>query len=175
MILDRHRHAAGTFTNRQDAEEALSELNSAGFSNVYISVVPKDLDCEVQLNRTSISHRFGDEAQAGTATAGTLTGSMLGAIGGCLVGLGILSIPGIGLAVAIGTSSTALFTTLAGAGIGAASGGLIEILASLGISEDQQHPPKVERKPCSEYEYLVMVDGTDREVRRAESILNQLY
>ncbi len=168
MVLERHSRAVATFNNRQDAERALNKLNSTRFSNAQIVVLAKDIDCDVRHRRTGISDRFEDEAQSGTATGGPLVGSMLGAIGGCLLGLGILSVPGIGLAVTVGTSGTALFTTLAGAGIGAASGGLIEVFVGSEIPEDK---PTVGRKGCSEYEYLVMIDGTDREVRRAQSLL----
>jgi len=45
-------------------------------------------------------------------------------------------VPGVGLAVAVGTSGT--LTTLAGAGIGSAIGGLIEALAGLGMSDSPE-------------------------------------
>ena len=85
---------------------------------------------------------------------------MVGAIGGCLVGFGVLAVPGVGSLIPIGTSGTALVTTIAGAGIGVASCGLIEALADLGIASDQS-------------KYRVIVDGTDDEVGRAKTILKK--
>jgi len=71
-----------------------------------------------------------DNPQAKTAHCATITGSMLGAIGGCLAGMGILAIPGFVPILAIGSAGTAVVVTLAGAGIGLAGGGLISIAAT---------------------------------------------
>jgi len=76
-------------SNRIDMEHALNELNSAGFLRAQISVVTKDRD--EQLGGAGMSERVEDKAQA---PIWAITGSMLGAIGGCLVGLGILAVPG---------------------------------------------------------------------------------
>jgi len=80
-------------SNRIDMEHALNELNSAGFLRAQISVVTKDADRDEQLGGAGMSERVEDKAQAG-APIWAITGSMLGAIGGCLVGLGILAVPG---------------------------------------------------------------------------------
>ncbi|MBV9387030.1 MAG: hypothetical protein JOZ78_11450 [Chroococcidiopsidaceae cyanobacterium CP_BM_ER_R8_30] len=74
-------------------------------------------------------------AQAKTAHCATITGSMLGAIGGCLAGMGVLAIPGFVPILAIGSAGTAVVITLAGAGIGLAGGGLISTLAATDESE----------------------------------------
>jgi hypothetical protein len=58
---------------------------------------------------------------------------VLGGVGGLLVGLGVLAIPGIGPVLAAGP----LATTLLGAGVGAAAGGLIGSLIDLGIPEEE--------------------------------------
>ncbi len=172
MIDSQHRRAIGTFTCRQDAEHALDELNSAGLPIAQVLLIAKDAECDDLLSDVGISACVQDITQERTATCATITGGLLGAIGGCLMGLGLLSVPGVGLAVAVGTSGAALVTTLAGAGIGAASCSLIEALSGCGIFEERT---KVELERFSHYEYLVMVDGTDDEVYQAESILMQLY
>ena len=94
---------------------------------------------------------------------------MLGAIGGCLVGLGFIAVPGVALIVAVGTSGTALVSTLAGAGIGIASGSLISALTKLEISSERA---RVDSDRFLQCEYLVRVNGTYEEVCLAESILN---
>ena len=60
---------------------------------------------------------------------------------GLLVGIGALAIPGIGPVVAGGALATAFGmgggTAVAGAGIGAAAGGIVGALTSLGFSKDE--------------------------------------
>lgn len=80
--------------------------------------------------------------------------------------------PGVGPFVAVATSGTALAATLAGAGIGVVSGGLISAKACLGMTKDQARVDSDRFFGC---EYLVMVDGTDDEVCRADSILSRSY
>lgn len=173
MFFGPHRYAVGTFANRLDVQQALHELRQAGLKTTQISIVSNDIDAQEPLDEAGMSSNCNWENEASQdvrTTAATVTGSLLGAIGGCLVGLGLVSLPGINLIVAVGTSMTALMTTLAGAGIGAASGGLIEALGRLAIPSDS-----VDLECYSSGEYLVMVNGTDDEVERAESILGQSY
>lgn len=203
MVLDQKRRAVGTFSNRQNAEHALNELNSAGFPMDQICVIAKNSDFDARLGSAGISDssggdsyalhacsalaasdlalpqalgeakryasRFGDTEEGNQACA--IVGSMLGAIGGCLVGLGILAVPGVGPLVAVGTSGAAFGTTLVGAGIGLVSGVLTEALAGLGLTRDRGD---YSDRTCQS-EYLVIVDGTDDEVCRAESILSRSY
>jgi hypothetical protein len=77
-----------------------------------------------------------DNAQVKTAHCATITGSMIGAIGGCLAGMGVLAIPGFVPILAIGSAGTAVVITLAGAGIGLAGGGLVSALTATDESED---------------------------------------
>ena len=181
MVPGQNRYAVARFTNHQYVEQALNDLYSAGFSIAQICVVSKDADRDEKLGKSIISDRTrhndkGDRvreiAQEGTATAGTIVGSMLGAIAGCFVGLGLLTLPGVGLVVVLGTSGATLVTTLTGAAIGAASCGLIEAWTGSEIPEDQT---TVDIHHYSHSEYLVMVKGTDDEVHVAESILKRLY
>jgi uncharacterized membrane protein len=163
MVLGQKRCAVGTFPNRQDMEYALNELNSAGFPIKQISLVAKDADFDVQLGRAGISDRVEDTASGAPQCAITL--SMIGATCGCFGGLaGILAVPGVGPIIAVGTFVTTLAATLVGTGIGLVSGFLIDTLAGLETLEYQ-----------SQGEYLVIVDGTDDEVLRAESILSKSY
>ncbi len=181
MVPGQNRYAVARFTNHQYVEQALNDLYSAGFPMAQIYVVSKEADRDTQLGKSSISDRTGrtdgadpvrEVAKEGTATAGTIVGSMLGAIAGCFVGLGLLLVPGFGLVVVLGTSGTTLVTTLTGAAIGAASCGLIEACAGLEFPEDRT---RVDSNCGSQSEYLVMVKGMDDEVHLAESILKRFY
>lgn len=176
MVSVQYKSTVGTFSDRQAAEDALSKLKTAGFPIAQISVTTRKIDHSYQFIITDTSDLpsgdsyaalFGDERSASCAT---ITGSMLGAIGGCLVGIGLLAVPGVGALVAVGTSGTALAATLAGAGIGAVGGGLISALTNSGIPVDQD---RFYSDRFSQGDYLVMIDGTDEDVRRAEVILSR--
>jgi hypothetical protein len=166
MVLGQNRQVVGTFYNRIDVERAVNELKSSGFSVAQISVVAQDTYFDEQLGRVGISDDVWYQAKDGNATSASITGSILGAIGGCLVGIGLLAVPGVGLVLGVGTSGAALGTTLAGAGIGAVTGGLIEALAT-----SRRTSAAAQSDHFFLGKYLLIVDGTDDEVRRAESIL----
>lgn len=163
MVVERHRHTFDIFFNQQTVAQVLNRLSNSGFSMEQISVVVKQADIDEQLGGNR--QFFWYQAQTGTAS---IVGSMLGAICGCLVGIGILVVPGFGPLIIVGTSGTALVATLAGAGIGVVSGGLISALNNTVINLD-----RVDSAHHSQIEYLVVVNGTDDEVRRAESILGR--
>jgi hypothetical protein len=168
MALGLNKRAVGIFSTRREAEHALSELRASGFSMDKVSVVAQDSDRNDQLAGADMSDRVGNKADEGAAT-GAVTGGALGGIGGLLVGLGTLAIPGIGPIMLAGAGATALATTLAGAGIGAAAGSLIGALVGLGIPEERA---RVYNERVSRGEYLVIVDGTADDIRRAEAILS---
>jgi len=125
----------GLFENYTDADRAVSELNTRGFNRNEISVAARDSALRDRVVGTAGEER----AVAESAGAGAVGGAVVGGLGGLLVGLGALAIPGVGPVIAAGTLATALGSTAAGAGIGAAAGGLIGALVGLGIPEDDAH------------------------------------
>jgi uncharacterized membrane protein len=169
MSLGHRKRAVGVFSTRQDAEHALHELNRSGFSMDKVSVVAKDVDQRDNIAGAVTSDRVGNKADEGAA-AGALTGGTLGGLTGLLVGLGTLAIPGIGPIMLAGATATTLATTLAGAGIGAAAGSLIGALIGLGIPEERA---RVYNERVSRGEYLVIVDGSDEDIRHAEAIFQR--
>jgi hypothetical protein len=96
-------------------------------------------------------------------------GAVVGGLGGLLVGLGALAIPGIGPVLAAGPLAAAL-GALAGAGIGAAAGGLIGAMVDMGIPEDQAelYSEGVRRGAT-----LVIVRASDERAEDAVRIMNQ--
>lgn len=165
MSVQQHKRAVGTFSNRQQAQEALNQLKNSNFPMDKVSILAQDAD-KVQGNQiggAEVKEPGIEEVKEG-AGIGAVGGTVLGGIGGLLVGLGALVIPGAGPFLAAGT----LATTFAGAGIGAATGGLVGALTGLGIPEEQA---QVYSQRVSKGEYLVMVDGTEEEIHRATSIL----
>lgn len=181
MGSDRHsfhrKRAIGVFSNSRDAEVALTDLRDSGFSMNQVSLIAKDAHSTDRIANTGVNvpgtnkagTKTGNKADEGAKT-GALTGGALGGLGGLLVGLGALAIPGVGPVLLGGAAATALATAISGGAIGAAAGGLAGGLVGLGIPEDRA---KVYNERFERGDYLVMVDGTEDEVRRAETILNR--
>lgn len=167
MAIDNKRHAVGIFPTRQQAESALMELRDSHFPMQKVSVIARDAKHQDDVAGVDVKDKVGNKADEGLA-AGATTGGVLGGIGGLLVGLGALAIPGVGPILLAGAGATTLATTLAGAGIGAAAGGLIGALVGAGIPEEKA---RVYNDHVSRGGYLVAVDGSDDEIHRAERIL----
>jgi hypothetical protein len=166
--LYRRKRAVGVFTSRRDAETALNQLRDSGFPMDNVNVVTKDADRNDNIAGADVTKNIGNKADEGAA-AGALTGGAIGGLGGLLVGLGALAIPGIGPVMLAGATATTIATTLSGGAIGAAAGGLVGALVGLGIPEERA---KVYNDRLSRGEYLIFVDGTEDEIRHAESILH---
>jgi hypothetical protein len=176
QTVNQRKRAIGVFSNRRDAEAALTELRDSGFSMDQVSIIAKDADHHG--SATNVGANVGanvrdvnrtTKADEG-AKAGAATGGALGGLGGLLVGLGALALPGIGPVILGGAAATALGTALSGGAIGAAVGGLTGGLVGLGIPEDRA---RVYNDRFSHGDYLVMVDGTEAELHRAEAVLNR--
>ncbi len=133
--------ATRTFTHLydsyEDAQRTVEALQAAGIPHADISIVSNDADGAHATDRTvGGTAARPDAAVAGTATGtGATTGTLVGGSIGLLTGLGMLAIPGVGPVVAAGW----LVATLAGAGLGAAGGGLLGSLVHAGVPEEQAH------------------------------------
>ena len=168
MALGQHKRAVGVFSKRRDAEVALGELRDSKFPMDRVSVITRDADQNDDIAGADVSDRTGNKADEGAAT-GAVTGGALGGLTGLLVGLGTLALPGIGPIMLAGAAATAIATTLAGTAIGAAAGTLLGGLIGAGIPEERA---RVYNERVSRGHYLIIIEGTDEEIRRAESILS---
>jgi len=122
----------GTFDNIQNAYEAANDLVSAGYNRNDISVIATDTNNQYSpYVQSSVQTKVVDTADDVGTGAGI--GATIGGIGGLLVGLGALAIPGIGPVVAAGP----LLAALTGAGVGAVAGGIVGALADLGIPDEE--------------------------------------
>lgn len=173
MINQHHKRAVGTFSHHADAEKALHELRDSGFSMAQVSVVGQDINRNSNVAGANTGDRVSDldknnKADEGAKT-GAATGGTVGGLTGLLVGLGIAAIPGVGPIMLAGAGATALATTLAGGAIGAATGGIVGGLIGLGIPEDRarNYSDRVDQG-----DYLVMVEGSQEDIQRAEAILS---
>ncbi len=172
-VNHRFKRAIGVFAHRRDTEAALTEIRDSGFGMDRVSVIAKDAGRNQQIAGTNvganIDRRTGNKADEG-AKAGAATGAAVGGLGGLLVGLGTLALPGIGPVILGGAAATALATALGGGAIGAAAGGLVGGLVGLGIPEDRA---KVYHDRLNKGDDLVMVEGTEEDIRRIEPILKR--
>lgn len=164
-----HKRAIGIFRDRQRAESALLELKNSGFPIEHVSIIGKDTDNISHINDRVAGINTGNKADEGAKT-GAASGAALGGLGGLLVGLGTLAIPGVGPVILGGAAATALATAVSGGAIGAAAGGIAGGLVGMGIPEDQA---RMYNDRLNRGDYLVIIDGTMDEVRRAETILNR--
>ncbi|MCC5662988.1 histidine kinase [Nostoc sp. CHAB 5784] len=168
MVVGVHKRGVGVFSHRRDVEHALHELKKVGFDMNRVSVITQDGDKD-DISGAEVHDRVGDKSDEG-AKVGAVTGTALGGLTGLLVGLGTLAIPGIGPIMLAGAAATTLATTLTGAGIGAVAGSLLGALVGLGIPEERA---RVYDERVRRGHYLVIIDGTDTEIVRAEAILHQ--
>ena len=173
MVLGQHKRAVGVFSTRRDAELALRELRDSNFVMDRVSVIAQDADGAGNMAGADVRNEIRDsddnKADEG-AKAGALTGGALGGLTGLLVGLGSLALPGIGPIMLAGATATAIATTVAGGAIGAAAGSLLGALVGLGIPEDEA---RGYNDRISRGHYLVMIEGTDAEIARAQAILHR--
>ena len=119
------RTLTAMFDTYDAAKHAVTRLEAAGVPHGDISIVSNDPIYKDEVR---------DHENTGTATGASL-GTVLGGGAGLLAGLGLLAIPGLGPVVAAGW----LASTLLGAGVGAAAGGVVGALTDVGISHEDAH------------------------------------
>lgn len=122
----------GTYDNIQTAYAVANDLVNAGYNRNDISVIASDTKSEyspyVTTNKVNTTYVNQDDDVA----KGAGIGAVIGGLGGLLVGLGALAIPGIGPVIAAGP----LLAALTGAGVGAVAGGIVGALVDLGIPDE---------------------------------------
>jgi len=154
----------GLYDRFEDAQQVVRALIDGGFRQDDINLIARDEKGEY--SRYLQSHEGEmEEKKEGIAT-GAGAGAVLGGIGGLLVGLGALAIPGIGPVIAAGP----ILAALAGAGVGAAVGGLVGALVEMGVPEDQanRYVEGIRRGGT-----LVSVRTDDTNSSRAVDIMNR--
>ncbi len=160
----------GMFTNNEDAEGALTELQRNGYNPKDISLIMRDTKTAERLSEdTGVD--IGEGAASGAAT-----GAVVGGLTGLLIGIGAIAIPGIGailiggpLAAALGLTGAAA-TTASGALTGALAGGLIGALMSLGLPREEAEHYETRIKEGGILLAIPAQTGQDRQV---EEILGE--
>jgi hypothetical protein len=115
----------GIYPTYHTLEIAVGELRSSGFRNTDISfLMPENVGSK------DLVHKKASKAPEG-AVAGAGSGVVIGGAIGWLVGIGALTIPGLGQLLMAGP----IVAALAGAGMAGTTGGIIGGLIGMGIPE----------------------------------------
>lgn len=139
----------GMYENLSVARHVVDDLVRAGFGRENISlvaadqeglyspyvaddgdagardVVVRDVDGETVVRR--------DLPDGSEVAEGAGIGALIGGLGGLLVGLGVLAVPGVGPIIAAGP----ILAAITGAGLGAVTGGMVGALVDLGIPDTE--------------------------------------
>ena len=157
-MLQQQDTVVGLFGDRERARDAIVALKDAGFAAEDISLLMPDRGAAQDLATDTGTH-----ADDGAAT-GAVAGGLLGGVGGWLVGVGALAIPGLGPFIAAG----ALAAALGGAAVGAGLGGIAGALVGMGIPEDEARDYEQEVRSG---QTLVAVRAETRWLDEADRIL----
>jgi uncharacterized protein (TIGR02271 family) len=123
----------GMMENINEAQAVVRDLVSSGIRREDIGFMANEKHSSVR-STAELNESEGGDAASG-ALAGAGAGAALGGLGGLLLAVAPLAIPGIGPIIAAGPIAAAL----TGAGIGAVAGGLIGGLTNLGVPEEEAH------------------------------------
>ncbi|MEO7366037.1 MAG: hypothetical protein ABIW03_06935 [Sphingomicrobium sp.] len=143
------RIASAVFDSRDQAQAALTDLRSAGFTDSAISVVGAGDEGSSTTGSLDGSTALGDDSinrDAGTnsdeAKGDVVKGAAIGAGTGALLGIAALAIPGVGPFVAAGAIAASAIPAAAaiGGGAGLAAGSVAGLLSDHGVDgEDSSY------------------------------------
>ncbi len=143
------QHIVSLYDTHEGAVEAEQLLKNAGFNEKHISL----------LGRTDV----GDDLQIQDAKVAA-RGVGIGALVGVLTGIGLVTIPGIGLLYGVGAVAAAI----AGFDFGAIGGAIISVLA---IKSMDKEVAERYAKELSEGKTLLAFSGNEKETGEAKDVL----
>ena len=157
------------YDDMDTAHKVVRDLRDMGVDNNRISLVAQDATGEYGKNVTTRT----DTSDGASTGAGV--GAVVGGIGGLLVGLGALTIPGIGPVLAAGPLATAVSALLgagAGAVAGSVAGGLLGALIDMGLPEEHAgyYAEGVRRGGA-----LVTVEADDTNLERVRGVMDRYH
>jgi len=114
---------AGVFPDLTTVQRAIQDLRESGMPAEEISTIVRE---PTRAPETTVIE------EPSATVSGLTTGGVVGGVGGLLVGLTALALPGVGPFLVAGP----LLGMLSGAAIGAATGGLLGALVDLGVPEE---------------------------------------
>lgn len=153
----------GLFDDASDAQAVVRELNELGIDRDQISIMANRSGDALTRDTAPEVTTTGEDAMAGAGI-----GAVAGGIGGLIVGLVALPIPGLGPVIAAGPIAAAL----TGAGIGAVTGGVIGALTHVGVPEEHaQHYAEGVRRGGT----LVTVSAPDVLAQRVSDVMTRYH
>ena len=155
-------YIVGLFSNRRDAEQAVSLLKERGFEETDISVMMREQHHEEQ---PVASVAGGDDVVTQGVILGTAGGMGLGFGAGLAASFASLTIPGLGPLLSVGILIP-LFTVAGGVIGGVALGGL----SKLGISEEDAH---VYAEGVKRGGVFISVETDEGRAQQAKNIMQQ--
>ena len=135
-----NRTILATYKNAESANLAIEALHQIGVVKEDISILTLDSQTTGNLPGSGVGKASDD------AATGAWQGAKLGLVGGILVGVAALTIPGLGALLAVGPLAASMGltgvagTAVTGAGIGTALGGigaLVGSLTKMGLPKEQ--------------------------------------
>lgn len=159
----------GLFYNIDQADQAVDELQAAGYKPEEISIIAGKKYGQV------VYEDQGNNVLSNTLK-GAAAGGVIGGIAGLLIGVGTISIPGIGVLLIGGPIASALgltgvaASTVSGATTGILAGGLIGALINLGVPERES---RVYERGIREGGILVAVPTRTGRESEAREILEE--
>lgn len=168
MALGYNKRAFGIFSTRWEAEMGLQELRTTGFPMDRVSIIAPDTAKRGEIAGVDVQDGVGEpkEGAAGGAAVGGVAGGFIGLIGA----LSAVTVAGVGPVLIGGALASILADTVIGGAVGAAAGGLAGALIGLGVPDAQA---RLYSDRLEKGEYLVIVEGIDDEIERADSILSR--
>jgi len=119
----------GTFSNKAEAEKAISDLEASGIKSSEISLIVSEATRQKMFN-DNVTNEERASSSVKSAGSGAVLGGALGALVAGLTAVGAIVVPGIGFLAA--GPIVAIFM---GAGAGAATGTLAGALVGAGIPD----------------------------------------
>ncbi|HEY6542266.1 MAG TPA: hypothetical protein VIZ18_15085 [Ktedonobacteraceae bacterium] len=157
--MTENRVAVGVFADPRQAEQAFHELRQAGFRDDQLGFIVRDR--AVVSGEEAREHAVTEEEM--TPATGAVVGGILGSIAGVTAAI---LIPGLGPAIAGG-----ILTTVGGAALGAATGGLIVMLTHMGVPEEEAQSYNQEFQAGR----IIVIVQTDERPWEAFEILKRNY
>lgn len=151
----------GLYDDLETARRAVQDLTDAGFDANDINLIAGDPEARYTELDEEANH-----AGADSTVEGAVAGGVLGGLAGLLFGLSAFALPGLGPVLVAGP----LLSSLVGAGIGVASGGLVATLVEWGLSEgDAELYLEGVRRGSA----LIMIRASEERADQAHRILSR--
>lgn len=167
MAFGLSKCAIGSFSNRQQAESALSILQHSDFPMGKIAVLAQNTNPNDTI--ASSEYEFIRKKTVEAVIKGGLLLGLLGSVIGLFLGFGLLGTPNTESATTFAPMPTLLGGILTGGLYGLLGGVFLGAILGNGTARRQT---KAYAERLNQGNYLVIVKGSEDEIHQAESVLS---